>query len=314
MMNTNIQKEHYEQVRVHLPDRDSIRIDKYICENEALFKRSQLFLRGTVFYCNGRMVKPSKKVFDGDTVEIQFNDLPITEVHPEEIPLNIIFENASVLVLNKQQGVVVHPGAGNYHNTLIQGVLFRYSQMRKAFPDNNLRPGIVHRLDKDTSGIIVIAKDTDTLEYISSQFKKRKVEKYYIAIVKGELPSGKKGRVQTCIARDPSNRKKFKNFHTTSQKGKFADTEYFVLKKYQGYSLLRIKLNTGRTHQIRLHMKHIGHPILGDIVYGNTDKRFNESTLMLHALSIRFKLPESRGMSKFTAEMPERFKKILHCL
>ncbi|MCF7945409.1 MAG: RluA family pseudouridine synthase [Spirochaetia bacterium] len=313
-MNTNMQKEHYENISVCLPDRDSIRIDKYICENEALFKRSQLSLRAAVFYCNGRIVKASKKVSDGDIVEILYNDLPVTEVHPEKISLNIIFENSSVLVLNKQQGVVVHPGAGNYHNTLIQGVLFRYAQMRKAFSENNLRPGIVHRLDKDTSGIIVIAKDTETLENISSQFKNRKVEKYYITIVKGNLPSGKKGRVQTCIARDPSNRKKFKNFHTDSQKGKFADTEYFVLKQYQGYSLLRIKLNTGRTHQIRLHMKYIGHPILGDTVYGNTDKRFNESTLMLHALSIRFTLPESKKMTKFTAEMPERFKKILHCL
>jgi 23S rRNA pseudouridine1911/1915/1917 synthase len=173
-----------------------------------MFSRSQLKLRAVRILLNGREVKPSKKVKTGDLLEVFYGEPPEPRALPEDIPLDMVYEDADVCVINKPRGMVVHPACGNYTGTLVNALLFHLKGLGSAFPENTLRPGIVHRLDKDTSGIIITAKNQRALEYLCAQFKERKAEKRYLALVKGGLPA-QRGRVETLIYRDPRHRKRF---------------------------------------------------------------------------------------------------------
>jgi len=292
-----------------------VRLDRYISENLLLLSRSQIKARKLTAKVNGKDVKISRIVKPGDRLELDWIDSPPVDIIPQNIPLEIVYEDTRCVVINKAQGMVVHPGAGNRQGTLANALLYRRlnkdgcGKADDAEARNtglNVRPGIVHRLDKDTSGIIIAAYDEESHAFLADQFKTRKVRKKYIAIVQG-APKENKGRIETCIARDNANRKRFK----VSANGKTAVTLYKVIKIWRGYSFLLLSPRTGRTHQLRVHLRHIGCPILGDPVYSGADKNFPGALLMLHSKSISITLPAEEKARDFSSDMPERFSQVI---
>lgn len=297
---------------------EPMRVDQWVAAACREFSRSVAADDATVFLLNGKQVKKSRKVHGGDLVSVRWTEQVFERVEAQDIPLHIIYEDSHVLVIDKQQGLVVHPGAGNPGGTLANALVHRYGERFFSVEETDdededtlVRPGIVHRLDKDTSGVMVIALDRESHQSLAAQFKARTVEKHYIAIVCGQPPR-EKGRIETTLVRDKRDRKRFA---TGSQgEGKVAVTEYRVLHRFGTHALVRVRLLTGRTHQIRVHMRHIGCPILGDAIYGRTDVRFKESDMMLHALSLALDHPFTGARMRFTAPMPQRFKLVLRAL
>ena len=296
-----------------------LRLDRYISENLSLLSRSQIKARELEALVNGKAVKISRIIKDGDKIELSWNETEPVNLIPENIPLDIIFENSRVVVINKPQGMVVHPGAGNRQGTMSNALYHRRLKLCRVTEGGEqgigpcsmpgLRPGIVHRLDKDTSGVIIAAYDDEALAFLAEQFKSRKAKKTYFAIVSG-IPKEKKGRIETCIARDPKDRKRF----TVSDRGRASLTLYSVIKTWNSHSLLLLRPKTGRTHQIRVHLRHLGHPVSGDAVYGFTDSVFKNSSLMLHSRSLAITLPGETEQRVFKAPLPERFITIIKLL
>lgn len=299
---------------------ESERLDKYISSLKDGMNRSKLKSSATEILVNGKAVKLSTKVKAGDKIDIQWDENIPTDITPEDIPLHIIYEDENVTVINKEQGMVTHPAAGNWSGTLVNALLYHWKRESIAeIKDDdinkvlaNRRPGIVHRLDKDTSGIIITAKNTFAEEWLSKQFLNKKLHKEYILITKGKPPASA-GDIKTQIIRDPKDRKKYKAL-TGTQEGKFARTLYKVIAYYGNYSLIRVRLKTGRTHQIRVHMKYLGCPILGDPIYGKKDSLISDATLMLHSRQMDIRLPGKEDFTRFRAAVPLRFKKTIELL
>ncbi|MCQ2981129.1 MAG: RluA family pseudouridine synthase [Treponemataceae bacterium] len=294
------------------------RLDVYAAGARGL-SRSRLKNGVETITVNGRKAKLSYKLTGGETVSLEWDDPVPTDIEPEDIPLDIVYEDDRVTVVNKKQGMVTHPAAGNWTGTLVHALLFHWGReslsvgaLESAEGQNAARPGIVHRLDKDTSGCIITAKNRESEDYLHQQFLDHRIHKEYIAIVKGHLPE-RKGNIKTQLVRDSKDRKKF----TTSDDpavGKFAWTKYRVVAVYGPYSLVRLRLKTGRTHQIRVHLKSLGCPIVGDPIYGKKDALFDSATLMLHARKLGLRLQGSEEMTYFTAAVPLRFKKVMKTL
>ncbi|MDR0710510.1 MAG: RluA family pseudouridine synthase [Spirochaetaceae bacterium] len=297
-----------------------LRLDRYIAEYLRLLSRSQIKAKKLRAKVNGKEVKVSRLVKPGDLLELSWPDPEPETLLPEDIPLDIIYEDSRLVVVNKAQGMVVHPGAGNHSGTLANALLGRRlkqggeaAETRECSPFLSRRPGIVHRLDKDTSGVIIAAYDDETLAFLSAQFKERRAGKIYAAIVKGSPPETR-GRVDMRIVRDSRDRKRFT---VSRDRGRIALTQYKLVRQLGDYSLLLLKPRTGRTHQIRVHLKYLGCPILGDPVYGRGDPRFPEATLMLHAKSLSIaipgspSLPETPPFRTFKAPLPPRFTAFL---
>ncbi|MBA7571220.1 Ribosomal large subunit pseudouridine synthase D [subsurface metagenome] len=282
-----------------------LRIDRYISEELKLFSRSQVRLRVVQVILNGKQVKLAKKLKNGDLLEIFYNDPPAVELEPEAMELDILFENQHCLVINKPQGLVVHPGCGHSSGTLVNGLLYYVKDLKRDFAEEPIRPGIVHRLDRDTSGVLVAAKSREAQEFLSRQFRERKVKKQYLAIVKGTLPAPS-GRIDTRITRDPLNRKRYT---CSMSRGKRAVTKYRVLKNFGSHSLVSLRPLTGRTHQLRVHMLFLECPILGDSLYhpGCSSDR----GLMLHAYRLLITPPGEKEPGEFRAPLPRRFKELL---
>lgn len=285
-----------------------VRLDRYVAETLGLLTRSQFKVRFIGAKVNGKPVKPSRLLVSGDKLELELKDPETSGLEPQDLPLSILYEDERVIVVDKAQGFVVHPGAGNRSGTLANALLFR--RLSRSLPAEGFRPGIVHRLDKDTSGVIIAAYDDEALAFLADQFKERTTRKTYVALVKGNPPSDK-GVVEERIARDPRDRKRFACAATG---GKAAVTLYKVVARFDGYALLLLRPKTGRTHQLRVHLKHLGCPVLGDPIYGRSDERFPEATLMLHALVLRILLPGSGAPSTFSAPLPDRFRSVLRTL
>jgi 23S rRNA pseudouridine1911/1915/1917 synthase len=279
----------------------AIRRDRYIAERLKLLTRSQIKVRALSALVNGKPVKLSRLVRTGDQFDLAWNDIEPTILVPEDIPLDVIYEDEQVIVVNKPQGMVVHPGAGNRTGTLANALLFRHQGL---FTGDVCRPGIVHRLDKDTSGVIIAAYTTEALTFLADQFRERQVRKRYAAIVQG-TPQPAAGRIESRIIRDPHNRQKFT---VSPDRGKNAVTDYRVIKSLGQYSLLLLKPKTGRTHQLRVHLRSLGHPILGDPLYGTPNPLH---PLMLHAKSLTLILPDTTTAHTFTTHLPDRFRKYL---
>jgi len=292
-----------EQIPAHL------RLDRYVSENLRILSRSQIKARELKAMINGKDVKLSRTVKQGDNLELWWKDALPENIIPQDIPLDIIYEDERCVVINKAQGLVVHPGAGNRQGTLANALLFRKLNRDLNSLNVGLRPGIVHRLDKETSGIIIAAYDDEANAFLSEQFKSRKVRKNYLAIICG-TPKEKKGRIETFIGRDAHDRKRF----TVCSQGKTAVTFYKVIKSWQNYSLVLLRPRTGRTHQLRVHMKHIGFPILGDPLYGYADKHFPDVGLMLHSKSLTITLFGETTERTFSSSMPERFITVINKL
>lgn len=292
----------------------SQRLDTYVSKNLESFSRSRLKNGVEKILLNDKIAKLSAKVNNGDKIFIQWQD-PIPEaLIPENIPLEILYEDENVTVVNKKQGMVTHPACGNWSGTLVHALLYHWGMTESKLDEKagNHRRGIVHRLDKDTSGIIICAKNFNSEEWLQNQFKDRRVKKEYIAIVKG-IPKEKSGSVKINMIRDSKNRKKFTTTDDSS-KGKFSHTVYRCIATYGNYSLMKLKLKTGRTHQIRVHMKYLGCPILGDPIYGTKDSLFDSATLMLHSKTLGIRLPQNEDFTTFDSTVPIRFKKVMQKL
>jgi 23S rRNA pseudouridine1911/1915/1917 synthase len=287
-----------------------MRLDCYVAEL-GLLSRSQIKARGLKAAVNGKESKISRTVKNGDFLELAWKEAEPVNLVPENIPLNIMYENDRAVVINKSQGMVVHPGAGNRRGTLANALYFRRLELKnlsatETFAAEGLRPGIVHRLDKETSGVIIAAYDDEALAFLAEQFKSRTAKKTYIAIVSG-IPREKKGRIETFIARDPKDRKRF----TTAARGKPALTFYSVIKTWRSHSLVMLRPKTGRTHQLRVHLRYLGHPVAGDPLYGNADQLFPKASLMLHARRLAIVLPGETEQRVFKAPLPERFREMM---
>jgi len=291
---------------------EAMRIDHFISEKMPGFSRSRIGAEESQLLVNGKVIKKSKKIKNGDSITFHCKKLPSTDVEPQKIDLHFMFEDQNVIVINKDQGMVVHPAAGNWDGTVANGLMYYAGKLETG--NEKFRPGIVHRLDKDTSGVMITSKNVTAHEFLSSQFKNRKTKKVYIAIIKG-VPLQVKGSIDNRIVRDPRNRKKF-CCTDNPDRGKPANTDYEVLKTFTlksgvSYSLIRLIPGTGRTHQLRVHMRSIGHPILGDPIYSRKDSHTLPVSLMLHALSLSIVLPGEITFKKFIAPLPERFRKVI---
>ena len=295
-----------EDFPVQLAPGESIRVDRFIA-SLGLFSRSQIGKRSvTVRDASGGILKFSRQLKDGDSIHLEWDDPPSSDINPEALDMDIVYEDENCIVIDKAQGVVVHPAHGHLHGTLVQGLLHRFSGMDEAFGGDRIRPGVVHRLDKDTSGLIIAAKNPEALDFLSRQFRDRTVKKTYLAVTRGNPPL-QEGEIDEPIGRDPRERKRFT---IRTRNAKNALTRYRVLGESEGYSLLQLRILTGRTHQIRVHLKAIGCPILGDPLYSRSNQRFPDATLMLHSWKLSIQLPDI-GKKRFTSNLPERFNKIL---
>ncbi len=281
-----------------------IRADKYIAEYLRIFPRSQFKNRNVRILLNGSRIKQSKKVYNGDYLAVYYDNEEVPrDLIPEHIPLDILYEDNDVIVVNKKAGMVVHPAKGNRRGTLVNALLYYCNGLSGRFADDPVRPGIVHRLDKDTSGVLIIAKSADARNYLCNEFKRRRVKKTYYAVCKGQL-SPSRGAITDNIARDPVNRKRFS---CTASGGKQALTRYETAAASGNYSFLRVRPITGRTHQIRVHLSSLGHPIAGDPIYARKDPLHKTAGLMLHAYSLHVRLPNRNEASVFIAPLPLRF-------
>jgi 23S rRNA pseudouridine1911/1915/1917 synthase len=265
---------------------------------------------------NGRTVKPTHTPRAGEQVEVHWPEARAAEAQPEEMALNVLFEDETLLVLNKPPGLVVHPAAGHEEHTLVNALLHHCAGQLSGI-GGVARPGIVHRLDKDTSGCLVVAKNDETHLALSAQFATRKVEKIYHAILCGELPRDQ-GEIHAAIARHPSHRKRMA---VDDAAGRDARTSYHVLERLQGATLVEAVLHTGRTHQIRVHFQFLGFPLVGDATYGNRQNQhlsdlagYAAPRQMLHAWHLTFSHPRTAKRLSFEAPLPEDFLDALAAL
>jgi 23S rRNA pseudouridine1911/1915/1917 synthase len=284
-----------------------MRLDRYVAESLGLLSRSQIKARNLKAKINGKDVKVSRIIKNGDFIELCWEEAEPVNIIPENIPLDIIYEDERAVVIDKPQGMVVHPGAGNWRGTLANALYYR--RLERGIGGEGLRPGIVHRLDKETSGVIIAAYDDEALAFLAGQFKSRKAKKNYAAIISG-VPREKKGRIETFIARDPKDRKRF----AVAAQGRLALTLYSVIKTWRGHSLILLRPKTGRTHQLRVHMRYLGHPVVGDPLYGFADPVFPRASLMLHARRLAITLPGETGERVFKSPLPQRFGEMIRRL
>lgn len=286
------------------------RIDKYL--SIMIEGKSRSFVQGLIdekkVKANSKVIKSNYKIKKGDFIEVEVPEPVELNVSAEEMNLDIVYEDEDVLVVNKEKGIVVHPAPGNYTGTLVNGILHHCSDLSGI--NGVIRPGIVHRIDKDTSGILVIAKNDEAHNDLAAQFKEHSIKREYYALVEGKF-SNVKGSVDKPISRDKKERIKM----AINSDGKRAVTHYEVLEQYdKGVSLVKCTLETGRTHQIRVHMSSIGHPLVGDLVYGYKRQKFNIEGQALHAKTLGFIQPRTKEYMEFTSELPHYFKELLEKL
>lgn len=291
---------------------DFARADIFLSENLEGYTRSsvkKLFAGGFVTV-NGKPVKPSSTVSAGDKVEVVLPEAVEYTAKPEDIPIEIVYEDKDIAVVNKPQGMTVHMGNGNVDGTLVNALLYKLDRLSGI--NGVIRPGIVHRIDKDTSGLLVVAKNDAAHLSLSKQIEEKTCKRTYLALLEGILKDDG-GTVTTYIGRD--NKDRVKMAVVSPEKGKLAITDYKVLKRYkEGYTLCRFDLRTGRTHQIRVHAKHIGHPVVGDPVYGIKKKKFDLKGQLLHAWKLGLIHPSTGESITFEAPLPDYFLQVLNKL
>jgi len=304
------------------------RLDKYL--HARLSNLSRVMIQKQIaaggVRVNGEAVKPSRKLAYGDTIELSLPRTPSRRITPEDIPLDIIYEDDDIIVLNKQAGILVHPARGNTHGTLVNALAFHCEKLSSAgFDSDDPRPGIIHRLDRNTTGVMVAAKNPRSQWQIAGQFQHRQVGKTYLAIVHG-TPQLNADRINAPLGVHPRVREKYAILGR-SETAKDAVTYYEVIEPFRGYSLLRLSPRTGRTHQIRVHLSHIKHPVVADNMYGGKcvyrwqlagAEPAAEQPLInrcaLHARTLEFKHPSTKEPMKFEAPLPEDMERLLEAL
>lgn len=281
------------------------RIDKYLAEELGISRSTvkKMIDEGFVLV-NGKKVKASLILSEADELFVKDGFIKEASFEAEDIPINIVYEDDDLLVINKKSGMVVHPGNGNTSGTLVNALMHYTKNLsnKEAF-----RPGIVHRIDKDTSGLMLVAKNDKAHDILAEGFKNKTIKREYIALVCGVIGEDS-GVIDAPIGRDAKDRKKM---CVTSENSKKAVTHFKVLKRYEHYTLLRLLLDTGRTHQIRVHMKYIGHPVYNDPVYG---KAYNDFGQFLHSASIDFEQPTTHEHLHFECDVPKEFQDFLDTL
>ena len=283
----------------------SLRLDAFVAaETELSRTQAQRLIRDGAILLNGKSVKPNAITTAGDLVDITFPDPVETDVLPENIPLDVVYEDADLLMINKPQGMVVHPSAGHESGTLVNALLYHIRDLSGI--GGELRPGIVHRIDRMTSGLIVVAKNDEAHRALSDQFRDHSAHRSYAALVDGNIREDE-GTVNAPLARHPVDRKRM----AIVQGGRDAVTHWRVAARYGQYTLLQIELETGRTHQIRVHMASRQHPVTGDEVYGREKRPFGLLGQALHGYRLAFEHPRTKEKMVFYAPLPEYFSNAL---
>ena len=286
------------------------RVDAYIpkaCPDLSRSRAAQLIADGSVLV-NGKAVKASFKVFGGEEISIDFPEPVDTDAKPEDIPLDIVYEDKDLLIINKPQGMVVHPAPGHYSGTLVNALLY-HCQGELSDINGIIRPGIVHRIDMDTSGLMVAVKNNETHMAMAKMIAEHEVVREYRACVYGIVDSDK-GTIHAPIGRALNDRRKM----TVCEGGKDSITHFEVLERFRKGTDLLCRLETGRTHQIRAHMTYIGHPCIGDPLYAPKRERYNLTGQALHSTSIRFIHPRTEEVISYTVDIPEHYKTLLEML
>lgn len=285
-----------------------IRIDRYLAEECKELSRSyiQKLLKDGLILVNEKPVKANYKLQKEDHIQVQLPDTEEPNILPEDIPLDILYEDEHLLVVNKPKGMVVHPSAGHTQGTLVNAVLYHCKGNLSGI-NGILRPGIVHRIDKDTTGALLVCKDDTTHKCLAEQLKEHTIKRRYRAVVAGNLKEDT-GTVEGPIGRHPTDRKKMA---INYKNGKDAVTHYRVLERFGHSTYVECRLETGRTHQIRVHMSSIGHPLLGDTVYGSAKNPYHLQGQALHAMILGFEHPYTKEYMEFQAPLPEYFLKLL---
>ncbi len=294
-----------EEIRLVYTDTDFLRIDKFLASELTDFTRSQLqmMIEDSLVLVNGNVIKSNYKLKINDEIIIYIKEPELTDIEPQDIPLDIVYEDQDIIVINKPSGMVVHPALGNYSGTLVNALLYHCKDLSGI--NGKIRAGIVHRIDKDTSGLIVACKNDLAHKNLSEQFVEHKVNKIYYCLVNGVIPHNV-GLIDAPIGRDPSSRQQM----AVVEGGKEARTHFKVLERFEKNTLVEVKLETGRTHQIRVHMKYIGYPLVGDPVYG-VRKVVGENGQFLHAKKLEFYHPRTKEFLSFEVELPNDFKELL---
>lgn len=287
------------------------RIDRFLSENLEDLSRSyiQKLLKEGSILVGGRPVKANYKVNENDEILVRIPDPEVLDIVPENIPLDILYEDEDILVVNKPKGMVVHPSPGHYSHTLVNAILYHCGE-RLSGINGVLRPGIVHRIDMDTTGSLLVCKNDRAHQILAEELKEHAITRRYHAIVHGNLKEDR-GTVNAPIGRHPVDRKKMS---TKSSNGRPAVTHYKVLERFGSYTYIECELETGRTHQIRVHMSSIGHPILGDVVYGPARCPFKLEGQTLHAKTLGITHPSTGEYMEFDAPLPEYFSVLLEKL
>lgn len=288
------------------PENVGQRLDRFLTDAGVWPSRSfiqKIIDAGGAKLSNQKVLKASYRLEPGDTIEVTWEDPKPLEVAAEAIPLDILYEDSDVVVVNKPRGMVVHPAAGNYEGTLVNALLNHCRDLSGI--GGVIRPGIVHRIDKDTSGILVVAKNDLAHLSLAEQLKEHRMNRIYQTLVHGRPPEN--GRIEGPIGRHPVERKKM----AVVPNGKTAVTNYHVIEYFKDYSFLEVKLETGRTHQIRVHLSHIGYPLVGDPVYGWKKEPAPIQGQALHAATLGFIHPRTKEYLEFTTEIPEEMQRVL---
>lgn len=298
-----------EKLEFTVGEINGVRIDKWLADADCGVSRSMLqkLLKEEKVTVNGRTVGKSYQLKDGDRIEVEIPEPTPLDVVPENIPIEIVYSDDSLLVVNKPKGMVVHPAAGNYSGTLVNALLYHCKGQLSSI-NGVIRPGIVHRIDKNTSGLLIVAKTDLAHQKLAEQIKAHSFTREYHAVVCGRFKEPT-GIIDAPIGRHHTDRKKM---CVTDRNSKEARTEYTVLDEFDNYSYVKLKLFTGRTHQIRVHMSYIGHPVFGDDVYGKPSKYCEGQCL--HAKKIGFIHPADGEYYEFDSELPEYFKFVLNKL
>ena len=293
------------------PEMEGERIDKCISNYLESLSRSyiQKIIKDGKAYVNDAVVKANYKVKVDDKVQFEIPDCEEPDIPPQDIPLDILYEDKDILIVNKPKDMVVHPAPGHYEGTLVNAIMFHCKDELSGI-NGVLRPGIVHRIDKDTTGSIIICKNDESHRKIAQQLKEHSITRKYRAIVYGRILE-EEGTVNAPIGRHPTDRKKMA---INEKNGKPAVTHYKVLERFDKYTYIECQLETGRTHQIRVHMTSIGHPLLGDEVYGNAKCPFKLEGQTLHAMTIGFIHPATGDYVEYVAPLPEYFEHLLRIL
>ncbi len=282
-------------------ENSDIRLDKAISNLTGKSRNNALILlESDLVTVNDKKAKPSYKTVIGDKIEILEQEVKVMELKPEKLDLDIVYQDNDVVVINKAKGMVVHPAVGNYEGTLVSGLLYEVEDLSSI--NGTVRPGIVHRIDKDTTGLLMVAKNDFAHEHLSLQLRNHTVKRCYIALVYGVI-SEDRGRIDAPIGRDSqTDRKRM----AVVEGGKNAVTNFKVLERFKDYTLIECELETGRTHQIRVHMKYIGHPLVGDPLYGPR-KIIGDCGQYLHAKTLGFKHPTKDEYLEFDSKLPDYF-------